>query len=172
MHITHAPTRSTRARTPRASWGALAISVAVVAVVAAVGASWTHTGPGTWYAGLTLPPWNPPSWLFAPVWTALYLAMAVAAWLVAGRGMHRRDVRLALGAYAVQLLLNFAWTGIFFALEAPGWALVDINALWLAIVVTTILFWRLVPVAGWLMVPYLLWVAYAASLNASIAALN
>jgi translocator protein len=143
-----------------------------VAVVAAVGASWTHTGPGTWYATLDQPTWSPPSWLFAPVWTALYLAMAIAAWLVIGEGLERRPVKLAVGAYAVQLLLNFAWTGIFFALESPGWALVDINLLWIAIVVTAILFWRLLPLAGWLLVPYLAWVSYAASLNASIVALN
>jgi translocator protein len=172
MHTTHARYRTTRTRTPRASWGALALSVGAVAIVAVVGASWTHTGLGTWYADLAKPAWNPPGWLFAPVWTALYLAMAVAVWLVVGRGQDRRDVRIAVGAYAVQLVLNLAWTGIFFALESPGWALVDINLLWIAILVTTILFWRIVPSAAWLLVPYLLWVGFAASLNASIVALN
>jgi benzodiazapine receptor len=174
MQVIDAPRERVRSRRhrQRRRWVELALSIGAVAVVAAVGASWTHTGPGTWYATLDQPTWSPPSWLFAPVWTALYLAMAFAVWLVAGEGLDRRPVRLAIGAYAVQLVLNFAWTGIFFALESPGWALVDINLLWIAILVTAILFWRIVALSGWLLVPYLLWVSYAASLNASIVALN
>jgi translocator protein len=172
MHVTHAPERRTRARHPGRRTLELVGSIAIVAIVAAVGAAWTHTGPGTWYATLQQPSWSPPSWLFAPVWTVLYLLMAVAVWLVAGQGLERRAVKLAVGTYGVQLALNLAWIGIFFALQSPGWALVDINLLWIAILLTALLFWRLVPLSGWLLVPYLLWVAYAASLNAAIATAN
>src|SRR5690349_3625419 len=97
MHVTHAPGHRTHSSQRGRRTLELLASIAVVAVVAAIGAAWTHTGPGTWYATLEQPTWSPPSWLFAPVWTVLYLMMAVAVWLVVGQGAERRAVRLALG---------------------------------------------------------------------------
>jgi benzodiazapine receptor len=157
---------------PVASGAALAVSLAAVFAVAAIGGLATATGVDSWYQTIEKPSWNPPNAVFGPVWTALYVAMAVAAWLVAREGLDRREVKVALGIYAVQLVLNLSWTLVFFGLEAPEAALVVIAALLVAIVVTMVRFWRLVAVAGWLFVPYLAWVAFATSLNVAIVALN
>ena len=127
--------------------------------------------PGAWYASLAKPAWNPPSWLFAPVWTALYATMAVAAWLVwrrAGFG----GAGAALGVFAGQLVLNALWSYLFFGLHRPDIALVDIAALWVAIVVVVVLFWRQDWRAGALMVPYLAWVGFASCLNFALWRLN
>jgi translocator protein len=158
-------------RGPR-RYGLLAASLAAVTVVAAVGGSSTDTRPGSWYRGLDQPSWNPPDWLFGPVWTALYLAMAVAAWFVARRGTERPDVRVALAVYAVQLVLNLAWTLVFFGAESPVGGVAVIAALWLAILVTIGLFGRLDRAAAWLLVPYLAWVTYAAALTWAIWRMN
>jgi translocator protein len=127
--------------------------------------------PGAWYDALAKPPWNPPDWIFGPVWTVLYGMMAVAAWLVWRRhGMPGR--RAALGAFVVQLVLNVLWSALFFGLERPGLALVEIVVLWFAILVTLLLFWRVRPAAGALLVPYLLWVSFALALNFELWRLN
>jgi len=136
--------------------------------VAAFGAQFT---PGEWYAALEKPPWNPPNWVFAPVWTALYTMMAVAAWLVWQRRA-QVGADLALRFFLVQLALNGLWSWLFFGLQAPLPALLDIALLWLTLAATTALFFRQHAVAGWLMLPYVLWVTYAVSLNAAIVALN
>lgn len=128
--------------------------------------------PGAWYAGLEKPSWNPPAWVFAPVWTALYALMAVAGWLVWRQPGRLTLRRLALGAFAVQLVLNGAWSWLFFGLHRPGLALAEIVVLWLAIVATTLLFWRVRPLAGGLLLPYLAWVSFAVALNAALWRLN
>jgi translocator protein len=140
-------------------------------VVAAIGGAFTSAGMPDWYMSLEKPAFNPPSWVFGPAWTTLYIMMAVAAWLVwkrAGFG----GATTALTLYFVQLALNLAWSGIFFALRSPGWALAEIVLLWLAIAATTRLFFRHSTAAGWLMIPYLAWVSFAAVLNAAIWRLN
>lgn len=139
--------------------------------VAALGGWLTSMGMPDWYATLRKPSFNPPSWIFAPVWTTLYLAMGVAAWLVWRQAGFDGGLT-ALSLFFVQLGLNLAWSGIFFALRSPGWALVDIIALWSAILVTMLLFFRHSTVAGWLFAPYILWVSFAAVLNAAIVRLN
>ena len=150
----------------------LAVSVALVAAVSLVGQQWTDTGAGSWYADLDKPAWNPPSWVFAPVWSILYLAMAVAAWLV-WRDTDRWSARMrALGAYLVQLALNLGWTGVFFGLESPWWATLEIAGLLVAIAVTILLFGPLHQAAALLLVPYLAWVLFAASLTVGIAVIN
>ena len=122
--------------------------------------------PG-WYAGLHKPSFNPPNWLFAPVWTALYVLMAVAAWRV-----WRKAGLRPLGLYAMQLALNGAWSFIFFGAHAVGAALAEI-ALLLALVLTmTATFWRKDRLAGLLLLPYAVWVLFAAALNAAIWRLN
>jgi translocator protein len=148
----------------------LVTSLVAVAVVAATGGLATDTGPGSWYETLEQPSWNPPDWLFGPVWTLLYVAMAVAAWLVARRGLHRPDVRRALAAYGVQLALNLAWSLVFFGLESPVGGLVVIVALLGGIVLTILLLRPIDRRAALLLVPYLAWVGYATALNAAIAA--
>ena len=109
--------------------------------------------------------------MFGPVWTVLYVAMAVAAWMV-WRERHRTDVRLPLALYVAQLLVNAAWTAIFFGAERPGWALVDIIVLAVLVVATIVAFRPASRVAAWLLVPYLAWVCFAASITAGVAALN
>jgi tryptophan-rich sensory protein len=149
----------------------LAGFLAAVAVVAAVGGAATASSVGTWYPALAKPAWTPPSWLFGPVWTALYAAMAVAGWAV-WRARGWRQGRGPLVLFALQLLLNAAWSGLFFGLRAPGLALLGIALLWGAILATLVAFWRVRPLAGALLVPYLAWVSFAAALNAAIWRLN
>lgn len=127
--------------------------------------------PGAWYAGLNKPSWNPPSWLFGPVWSALYTMMAVAAWLVWRRGGFRAQ-RTPLALFLVQLALNAAWSPLFFGLKWPGIAFAEMLLLWLAIAATLISFRRVSPVAGWLLAPYLAWVSFAALLNFTLWRLN
>lgn len=153
------------------SWIVLAGFLAASFVVAAIGGMLTSAGMPEWYMSLEKPAFNPPSWIFGPVWTALYITMAVAAWLV-WKSSGFRGAGPALSLYFVQLGLNLAWSGVFFALRSPGWALVEIAALWLAIAGTILLFFRHSAAAGWLMVPYLVWVSFAALLNAAIWRLN
>ena len=149
-------------------WVGLAVWLAVTFTASFVGSRFT---PGTWYDGLTKPAWNPPSWVFAPVWTLLYVLMAVAAWTVWRRAGFR-GAPLALGLYILQLVLNGAWSWLFFGAEEPLLALVDLVALFLVVAVTTVLFWRAERRAGILLLPYLAWLAYAGSLNAAIWHLN
>ncbi len=127
--------------------------------------------PGEWYGGLAKPPWNPPNWLFGPVWTVLYAMMGVAAWLV-WRRYGFAGAALPLAFFIVQLALNAAWTWLFFGLRRPDIAFAEIVVLWLAILVTLISFWRLERPAGILLVPYLAWVSFAALLNYTLWQLN
>jgi tryptophan-rich sensory protein len=124
--------------------------------------------PG-WYEHLAKPAFNPPNWVFAPVWTVLYLAMAVAAWRI-WRKQGLRNTALAL--WALQLALNFCWSILFFGAHAILLALVDLCLLWLMILATLIVFWRTDRLAGLLLVPYLGWVSFAGLLNAAILTLN
>jgi translocator protein len=154
-------------------WVVLAALLAASAVVAAAGGLFTQTAPGSWYAGLRLPAWQPPGWLFGPVWTVLYIVMAVAAWRVWDRG-RRAGVPVggALGLYFVQLALNLGWTLVFFGLEAPFLAFLEIVLLLAAIVATMLAFVRIDRLAGALFVPYVAWVTFAAALNFAIWRLN
>lgn len=121
-----------------------------------------------WYLTIAKPTWNPPAWVFGPVWTALYAMMAVAGWLV----WRRVGWGWALVWFAVQLALNAAWSPVFFGMHRIGLALVNIALLWLAIIGTMVAFWNVTPVAGWLFVPYLAWVSFATALNFALWRLN
>jgi len=125
--------------------------------------------PGAWYASLVKPSWNPPAWLFGPVWTILYLAIAAAGWLVWRRGP---EGRTALVLWGAQLALNAAWTLLFFGLHRPAWALADIAVLELSIAGFALAAWPVSRAAALLFVPYLLWVGFAAALNAALWRLN
>lgn len=143
-------------------------------IVVCLGAGWlgsllTRPALTTWYEGLSKPNWTPPNWLFAPVWTIVYVTMGVAAWLVWRRGSL---TAVPMQLFLLQLLLNVAWSAVFFRFRSPGWAFLEIVALWCAILFTAIAFGRAAPVAGWLMIPYLVWVSYAAALNFAIWRLN
>ncbi len=150
---------------------ALVLFVAASFAAAGLGSLWTARSVKTWYREIVKPSWTPPAALFGPVWTILYLLMAVAAWLVwrqGGFAAHRE----ALGLYFLQLALNAIWSGLFFGLRRPGWALAEIVLLWLAIAATLAAF---LPVSAWaaaLLAPYLAWVSFATVLNAAIYRLN
>jgi translocator protein len=127
--------------------------------------------PGQWYATLKKPPWNPPGWIFGPVWTALYAMMAAAAWLVWKRGGFAAQ-RRPLTLFLVQLALNAAWTPLFFGLRRPDLAFAEIVLLWLTIAATVAAFRPVSRPAAWLLVPYLAWVSFAAVLNFTLWQLN
>ncbi|MFT4703870.1 MAG: benzodiazapine receptor [Bradymonadia bacterium] len=126
--------------------------------------------PGEWYGSLTKPSWNPPGWIFGPVWTALYAMIGTSAWLV-----WRSDspsMRTALAIWAVQLALNAAWSPIFFGSQKLGIALGVITVMWLAILATVLVFWPIHRTAALLLVPYLCWVGFATVLNATLWRMN
>jgi len=153
---------------PTRHWLALASWLLLCLGVAASGALFMDDG---WYQSLEKPPWNPPGWIFGPVWTALYTMMAVAAWLVWRRGGFAAQ-RRPLALFLAQLALNAAWTPLFFGLHRPGVAFVDIVLLWLAIGATLLAFRAVSRGAAWLLAPYLAWVSFAAVLNFTLWRLN
>ena len=150
----------------------LLIAIALPLAVGGLSGYATAGGVSTWYPTLIKPSFNPPAWVFGPVWTLLYIMMGVAAFLVWRQGPAAEGGRLARAAFGVQVVLNGLWSILFFGLQTPGWALVEIILLWLAIVATLVLFWRVVPAAGVLLIPYLAWVSFATVLNASLWWLN
>lgn len=150
----------------------LAAAVAVSFLPGVVGSLLTAPAIPTWYAGLIKPAFNPPDWVFGPAWTLLYLLMGIALFLVVRNGPADRRVKVAAGAFAVQLVLNGLWSYVFFGLRAPGWALIEIGVLWVSILIALILFLRISRTAGLLLIPYLLWVTFAAVLNGAIWRLN
>jgi benzodiazapine receptor len=156
---------------PGNGWAALGGFLAACFAAAGLG-GWIAAGaiPG-WYATLEKPRFTPPNWVFGPVWTLLYLLMAVAAWLVwrePESGWRTKGLRL----FWAQLALNVCWTAIFFGFHRVGLAALEIVLLWMAILATAYRFFRLRRAAGWLLVPYALWVAYAALLNWAIVRLS
>jgi tryptophan-rich sensory protein len=131
----------------------------------------TAASVGGWYQALNKPPFNPPDWLFAPVWTALYLMMAIAGW-IAWRQSRVGQKREVVVAFSSQLGLNCLWSILFFGLQWVGVALIEIVLLWASILWTTNVFWPIDRRAALLFVPYALWVTFAIALNAAIWMLN
>ena len=150
----------------------LVVSIIACLAASAIGSVFTRGAIPTWYANLEKPFFTPPNWLFAPAWTLLYILMGIAAFLVWRKGLENRGVRIALIVFLIQLALNALWSVVFFGLESPLYGLIVISILWIAILVTIIKFFRISRVASVLMWPYLLWVTFAAVLNASIWLLN
>lgn len=127
--------------------------------------------PGEWNGSLNKPAWTPPNAVFAPVWTALYVMMGIAAWTV-WRHRHYRRTTVPLLLFVFQLVLNSLWTYIFFGLHRTGFAFLEISLLWIVLLATLIGFWRVRPAAGVLMIPYIVWVSFASALNFEIWRLN
>ncbi len=150
----------------------MVIAIVVSELAGVIGSFFTISAIPNWYAGLVKPVLNPPAWVFGPAWTTLYALMGIAAFLIWKNGWDRKDVKAALGIFGLQLVLNAIWSIIFFGLHSPGWALVDIVLLWLAIVWTMVVFYKISRPAVYLLVPYLLWVSFASYLNYSIWMLN
>lgn len=147
------------------------VSIAICFGAAGIGSMLTAPSIGGWYAELAKPVWTPPNWVFGPVWSLLYFAMAIAAWLV-WRGTGFPHAASALNLFAAQLVLNVCWSAIFFGAHRVGLAFAEILLLWLMILATMIAFRPFSRLAAWLMAPYLLWVAFASALNFSIWRLN
>lgn len=150
----------------------LVIAVLVPLAVGGLGSLLTFDAVRTWYPSLVRPSFAPPSFVFGPVWTTLYVMMGVASWLVWRRGLERPEVRGALILYAIQLCLNLAWSGLFFGLRQPLLALVEIVVLLVLIAMTAVRFAAVSRPAAVLMVPYLAWVSFATVLNGAFWWLN
>ena len=171
-------TSLTKKPSRKKAFAALAASVALPLALGAAGGAVTSRAIPTWYAALEKPEWNPPSWVFGPVWTSLYSVMGVAAWLVwrrereAATAEERSRARIALVAYGVQLALNAAWSPTFFGLKRIDLAFGVIVALLVALAETIRRFWQLRRSAGLILLPYLAWVTFATALNAEIWRLN
>ena len=136
-----------------------------------IGSAFTARSVGDWYLGLSKPAWTPPSSVFGPVWTLLYSMMAVAAWLV-WRQAGFAAAAFPLTLFVLQLLFNAGWSLVFFGLRMPGAAFVEITVLWVLILASTVSFWQRAPIAGYLMLPYLGWVSFAAALNFALWRMN
>lgn len=149
----------------------LVVCVLVCQAVGVLGAAATIPNLAGWYAGLHKPSWTPPGWLFGPVWTLLYLMMAVAFWQV-WQERSRPGALTALKLFGGQLAFNALWSWLFFGLRNPGLGLADILLLWASLMLTLRAFWAVRPGAGGLLVPYAAWVSFAAALNFAIWRLN
>lgn len=142
----------------------------LVCVAGAIGAA-ASVQAATFYATLAQPSWAPPASVFGPVWSVLYVLMGVAAWLVWRRGGWPAQ-RRTLAVFVAQLALNALWSWLFFGWHLGAAAMLDIVVLWLLIVVTVVMFWRVRPLAGALLLPYLAWVSFASALNYAVWQLN
>ena len=152
-------------------WLKLLVSLALPLAVGAIAGIATSNNVTTWYPGLNKPSFNPPNWLFAPVWTALYIMMGISLYLVWTQPASARRSR-ALTIFFTQLALNFLWSFLFFEYHLIGWALIEIILLWLALLTCIVSFSKIHKPATWLLIPYLLWVSFATLLNAAIYILN
>ena len=141
-----------------AGWTALCFATAAAGAVASTNAK-------SFYSGLVQPAWAPPGWLFGPVWATLFTMMAIAAWLVWRAPAEPAARRWALGLFVVQLAANALWSWLFFAWQKGGWAFAEVLVFWVLIALTCAAFWRIRPLAGALLLPYLVWVAFASYLN-------
>jgi translocator protein len=149
----------------------LITAVILTVTLGAVGGLVTAAEIPVWYAGLNKPSFNPPNWLFGPVWTMLYLLMGISCFLI-WKLPATEQRNKALGLFIIQFVLNFCWSFIFFGMHELGWALIEMGILWIAILLTIIQFSKLSKTAAWLLVPYIAWVSFAFILNAAIWKLN
>ncbi len=150
----------------------LFISILIPVLVGAISGFFTQSGVDGWYALANKPSFNPPNWIFAPVWTTLYILMGIALFLVWRSNADKDIKQAAIILFALQLTLNFFWSIIFFTLKQPGWAFAEIIAMWVMILLTIICFGKINQAAAWLLVPYICWVSFASVLNYCIWKLN
>ncbi len=155
----------------RESWLSLLPFVVVCFGAAGIGSRFTRASVNTWYPQLQRPQWTPPNWIFGPVWTCLYLMMAISAWLV-WRASGWAYARFALSLFAIQLVLNVLWSIIFFGMRKVGPAFAEILLLWMMIIATAVAFYPISLLAAWLLIPYILWVVFASYLNFRIWQMN
>ena len=148
------------------------VAVAIPLLVGGIASYFTASSVKTWFQTLNKPWFNPPAWLFAPVWTVLYIMMGIAFYLVWTKTADASVKKTAIIFYLAQLLLNFCWSFLFFYAQQPGWAFAEIVALWVLIVGTIYWFRKAYKPAAWLLAPYILWVSFASALNYAIWQLN
>lgn len=151
-------------------WRPVIVAAAAALSVAVLGGLMTEIGP--WYASLRKPSWQPPEWLFGPAWTVIFALVAMSGVAVWRRTQSARERRIILLLFLANALLNVLWSVLFFRLQRPDWAFAEVIALWLSIVVLIVALRRRSSAAAWLLVPYLLWVAFAAYLNWTVVQLN
>ncbi len=152
--------------------GKLGIAIAFPLAVGATSGFFTVTGVESWYQTIQKPSWNPPNWIFGPVWTTLYVLMGIALFLVWKSDTLAQLKRIAIVLFMAQLILNFFWSFIFFNQQQIGWALAEMILLWVFILLTIFVFAQISRPAAWLLVPYISWVSFAAILNYTIWKLN
>lgn len=150
----------------------LVVAIFVCQMAGVVGSVFTRPSISSWYATLRKPAFTPPNWLFAPVWTILFLLMGISAYLIWREGLANRQVRIALSIFGIQLVLNMLWSFLFFKLRSPSCAFMEIIILWSAILLTILFFFRISKIASFLLLPYVFWVSFAAILNFYIFRLN
>jgi len=150
----------------------LIIAIGVCLLAGIIGSIFTASSIKNWYALLKKPFFNPPSWIFSPVWTILYILMGISLYLVREKGSKYPGVKLGTGIFSVQLILNTLWSIIFFGLRAPFYAFIEIIFLWITILLTILQFRKISKKASYLLIPYILWVSLAAVLNYYIWILN
>ncbi len=150
----------------------LLIAILGCQVAGIVGSLFTSPSIPNWYATIEKPGFTPPNWVFAPVWTFLFVLMGVSAYLVWNKGLENKNVKMALLIFSIQLALNMLWSFLFFRLQSPLYAFFEIIVLWLAIVLTILNFFKISRAASWLLIPYIIWVSFAAILNFYIVRLN
>lgn len=156
---------------PRFRVPPLVLFLVTTFIAAAIASAATYANVKTWYPLLHKPAWTPPNWVFAPVWTLLYIGMAVAAWRV-WRATDDLGAQRTFRLYRAQLAFNALWSILFFAMKRPDWALINIAVLWALLVMMLIWFWRVDRIAGALWAAYVAWVTYAFALNAAIWNMN
>ncbi|MDD3875969.1 MAG: tryptophan-rich sensory protein [Bacteroidales bacterium] len=149
----------------------LMLSIILPLGIGAIAGMFTSEAVPDWYATLNRPSFNPPNWLFGPVWTTLYLIMGVSLFLIWNQ-KKSTERKIAIGVFLLQLTLNFAWSFIFFYFNMIGLALIEIVLLWISIFMMLVLFYKIKPIAAYINIPYLLWVTFATVLNASYYFLN
>jgi len=150
----------------------LVASIIICQGAGLVGSIFTTPAIPTWYAALRKPSFSPPNWLFAPVWITLFALMGVSAFLVWRKGLGDPQVRIVLAIFVIQLILNTTWSVVFFGLRSPLGGLIVIAVLWVAILLTILNFFKISTTAGIVLIPYILWVSFAAVLNLFIWRLN
>ena len=150
----------------------LIIAIAIPLIVGGTSGFFTATGVESWYQTIARPTWNPPGWIFGPVWTTLYVMMGISLFLVWKEDASVELKKIAIALFTVQLVLNFFWSFIFFNQHQIGWALVEIIAMWVFILLTIFAFAQVNKAAAWLLVPYISWVSFATILNFTIWQLN
>jgi tryptophan-rich sensory protein len=155
---------------PRSFWKPVLIAAGVATFIAVLGGTLTDTGP--WYQSLRKPSWQPPDWLFAPTWTLIFALSTVSAVYVWRNASTRVQREWMVGLFALNGFLNVFWSTLFFAMRRPDWALIEVVLLWLSILLPIIAFWRFARPASLCLLPYLLWVSFAAFLNLTVVQLN